>query len=1068
MWKPQSILTFNTDTKEWSKTRFETFLEYKRFVESMWKFPGKYNFKNTEYWIQPAIKFKKEKRYCDYHPNSKEFKNFWIEERRKCEQGVIIDGVWISPDLYFFWNYCPIYDKLENSVTLPKIWDGHYHYDLHCQIAFLNGLDVVMTKARQKGISLYHMARMTRKVWFGNKNTLKVVGHEELYVTDEWSIMEGYRNHLNEHTGWYRHFSPNEALNWEQRREVTQGVVNKKKLFKGNRTKIKGLTTKMNVTRAVGGCHAQGDKIYTTKGLKNVEDIKVGDFVFGIDGNPKQVLCLHTGVSKIYEVRQKYGDAYYVIGNHLLHLTTENKRYKEQNINITVEEYLEKSKDKWFNRSYSGIKSSKILNFPSKKIDIDPYLLGLWLGDGYSSCSKIIVNNSKDPEILEYLKNNPFNQSTNFFRKEKDRYNDEMYVFSYTQSKRGKRDNYIFNALKNYNLIKNKHIPDDYIYNDKNIRLQILAGLIDTNGTYTKKRNEYEISSKRQCFLEQIQILCSTLGMYSSIRKINSKEHFVKDKKIKASVSYILRIVVSENLVIPCKINRKKTISKKRRSVRTPIEIIDTNRVEPYYGFECEDHLYVLKDGTITHNSATEIYITEAGVNPKLKKIKEFVDPNMKMGNVKTGLFIAAGAVGELKDAEDLMEFCLNPKPHGIRWVEDVFSGSMEPIAFFFPEEWNYTHQDEDTGEVIICYDKNGNSDIELAISLILKEDQNQRKKDEASYKLWKSQHPRTLQDAFDQREDNPFPTSMIKEHKMKLITKKPIIIRLGPDAHNSAKIKHFFSDDVPVSKLSPNPNEDNRGALVVSEFPIDNPPFGLYYIGIDPIYNKDTSTSKSLMSMSVWIGTHERDGKIIEPYPVAYYTGRHKNVRDTYQVCLDTMEWYNARTAVESNVKDFIEWVIRQGKSRYLMRRRELTAITEMSPDSTIRDEIGVYMEGKFKERCLEKFIAWLETPISAEFDLKTGEHREIYNVAKLIDPMLLDELLRFTPKKNTDRLIANMLGLIAAQTDTNRHVITNLKNPLLPRKEPVKLQPSDVSVFKTKQTGHFKSMPSPFKKRF
>jgi len=719
MWKQQSILTFNTETKQWSKTRFDSFLQYRKFIDSQWKMPGEYNFQNTEYWIQPALKFKRDKRYCDFHPSSKEYKEFWLLERRKCEQGIIVDGVWLSPDIYFFWNYCPIYEKISQDIILPKIWDGHYHYDLYLQLAVLYGEDAAMTKARQRGISLYHMARMTRRLWFGKKSTLKVLGHEELYVTDEWGIMESYRNHLNEFTGWYRHFLPNETLNWEQKREITEGTASKKKIYKGNKSKIRGLTTKMSSTRGVGG-------------------------------------------------------------------------------------------------------------------------------------------------------------------------------------------------------------------------------------------------------------------------------------------------------------------------------------------------------------PATEIYITEAGVNPRLKKIKEFVDPNLKIGNVKTGLFVAAGAVGELKDCEDLMEWCFNPKPYNIRSVPDTFSGTGEPIAFFFPEEWNYTHQDEETGEVIECYDKDGNSDIELAVKYIQEEEARQKKKDESSYKLWKSQHCRTLKEAFAQRENNPFPVMQLQEQEFKILPIKPIIIRLKPNPNKSNRLIHEFSDDIPVSKLRPNPKEDNRGALIVTEFPIDNPPFGLYYIGIDPIFNKDTETSRSLMSMSVWIGTHERDGKIVEPYPVAFYTGRHTNVRDTYQICLDTMRWYNARTAVECNVKDFIEWVIKEGESRYLMRRRELTAVNELVPESTIRDEIGVFMEGKFKERCLEKLIAWLETPIASDFNLTTGDSKYIFNTSKIFDPMLLKEMMNFTPKKNTDRLIAFMLGLIATQSDTNRHIINTVKNPFTKPKEIVTISPSKISPFsKSIKNTSFTKMPSPFSKR-
>ncbi len=688
IWQPTKILTLDTSTGEWSKTHFETFLEYKEFILSMWKYPGEYAFKSTENWKALAIKFDKDKRYTDYHENSKEYKEFWLLERRKCEQGIIIDGVYITGYIYFYLNFCRIPNKLLAKETFPELWDGIYHYDLYIYLAWLHGEDAAAGKSRQKGVSLYHMARITKLVWFGNKLMLKVLSHEENYIIDEWNIMQGYRNHLNDSTGWYRNFQPDELLNWEQKGEVTQGTVSKRKVFKGNFSKVKGLTTKMNITKGVGG-------------------------------------------------------------------------------------------------------------------------------------------------------------------------------------------------------------------------------------------------------------------------------------------------------------------------------------------------------------AAYEIYVTEAGINPRLRKIKEYVDPNIKLGNVKTGQFLATGSVGEMKDAEPLMEMCFNPKGFNIRPVIDRNDG--EERGFFFAEEFNFVYEDPKTGEVTKCYDEHGNSDIPLAIELIEKEHIRQKAlKDNQSFKLWLSQHPRTLQDAFDQREDNPFPTTDLKQQEQELIPKKDIIVAFERDA--KGKVFHKFSDNVPISKLKPNPSENNEGAVIIYEFPVANPPWGLYYAGVDPIYNLETSTSKSLMSIKIFMATHERDGKICPGYEVATYIGRHKKVSETYQVCLDLIEFYQAKTAVESNVRDFIDWMIRQGKIKFLLRRKEIIAISEMSATSTIADEIGVRMTGDFKQKCLEKTIHYMEEPIADLFDLETGESQVVRGVKRLKDKMMIRECLRWTPKLNTDRLVSWMLAYIAAEGNTNRHVIREVKNQL---SEKPKVQP-------------------------
>lgn len=714
IFQPFTILSFDTSTKEWSKRTFDTYPDWYNFVKSCFKFPGKYNFKNTEHWIQAAKKFQKDKRYTDYHPKSKEYKEFWLIERRKCTQGIIIDDYWISPDLYWFWNYTPIFDKVKMNTDFPEIWDGHYHYDLYYQLAWLEDIDGACVKARQKGISLYHVARLLRRVWFGTRATLKIVGFEEEYVLGEWGILQNYRDHLNEHTGWYRPFSPDETLNWEQKIEVTIGSLDKKKVTKGNKSRIKGATTKKNFSKAVGG-------------------------------------------------------------------------------------------------------------------------------------------------------------------------------------------------------------------------------------------------------------------------------------------------------------------------------------------------------------AALEIYATEAGIYQNLKKVKGYVDPNIKLGGVKTGMFVAAGAVGELKDAEDLQEFILNPKAYSIKSVKDVFSGSGDDIGFFFPDEWNYIYKDEHSGQVVKCYDINGNSNIQQALDFLALEEERQKEKDESSYKLWKSQHPRTVQDAFDQRENNIFPTQLLKEQQLKLLKDKDIVVELHRDS--KGKVYHKFSTDPPVYSIKPDPKKDNRGAVIIYEFPVDAPPFGLYVAGVDPIYNLDTETSKSLMAITIYMCTHERNGQVLQGYPVASYVGRHKKATETYQVCLDLIEFYNARVAVESNVKDFIEWVIRKGKSRLLFRRRELTAVTEMMPNSTIRDEIGVRMEGEFKKRALEKTVLYCEEPIADEFDLETGESKTIYGVSRIKDRRLLQEMLRWTPKLNTDSLVSFMLALLAAESYHNKHMVQSVRHGYEEPNKPSRLVKLP-SQFSSRPMVQQKKLGSPFTK--
>jgi hypothetical protein len=68
----------------------------------------------------------------------------------------------------------------------------------------------------------------------------KMLGYEEDFINEKgsWRFIVGYRNHLNEHTPWYRNFEPDETLHWEQKQSVTEGDIHTRKTFKGLKSKL--------------------------------------------------------------------------------------------------------------------------------------------------------------------------------------------------------------------------------------------------------------------------------------------------------------------------------------------------------------------------------------------------------------------------------------------------------------------------------------------------------------------------------------------------------------------------------------------------------------------------------------------------------------------------------------------------------------------------------------------------------------------------------------------------------------------------------------------------------------
>ncbi len=457
----------------------------------------------------------------------------------------------------------------------------------------------------------------------------------------------------------------------------------------------------------------------------------------------------------------------------------------------------------------------------------------------------------------------------------------------------------------------------------------------------------------------------------------------------------------------------------------------------------------------------TKLFCEEAGIAPNLDKVLMFAEAATQMGGAKTGDVFVSGAVGELKDCKPLEDIAFNPKKFGFLGVEDTFSEipTGQEIAFFFPDYWNYLADDPEKG-IVKCYDEDGNSNIELAKHYLTIEDEKRKKED--NYTLWKSQHPWTLQDAFAIRESNMFPVEVIREQQLKLMASyKPLTVELYEDG---GVIKHKFSQGIPVSSLNVDPNKDNSGCIEVDELPIDNPPWGLYYAGVDPIRQTNTVTSKSLMAIRIYKASHYKGDKLIMDYEVARYTGRHKKWEDTYETCLSLMKFYNCRTAIENNITGFIEWCVGKGHVSNLMRRREIIMLNEMVPTSTIRDEIGVRMEGELKKKALEFAVAYVDEIIGTEYD-EDGTPRFIYGVSRIKDKMLLEEMLKFTPKLNTDRLIAFILAVMAARSNTNRNIISDEKdNSRIVKKVPTNL-PSQFQRTIPNKMGV--SIPSQFRRK-
>lgn len=252
------VPTFNCTAGVWETTTFYTHEEYKEFIESCFKEPGKYEFdydyrvanEQARIWTERGF-------YCDAPRKSTDFVKYWDDQKEKCRKGVIIRGktgkTWyVTRDYYMWLNFLPIFHKEKRRTLFPDVYDGQYHTALYEYIAELNNKHAVILKKRQYAMSYFHMAKLINQIWFEEGITLKLVAYNDAYIGIEgsWAFINEYRDFLNAQTAWFRPFDPDKVGSWQQRTKIT---VNGRDQFRGRKGRLMSIPTQQSPTRGVGG-----------------------------------------------------------------------------------------------------------------------------------------------------------------------------------------------------------------------------------------------------------------------------------------------------------------------------------------------------------------------------------------------------------------------------------------------------------------------------------------------------------------------------------------------------------------------------------------------------------------------------------------------------------------------------------------------------------------------------------------------------------------------------------------------------------------------------------------------
>jgi hypothetical protein len=399
--------------------------------------------------------------------------------------------------------------------------------------------------------------------------------------------------------------------------------------------------------------------------VKLAKDIVVGDVLIDDKGNPTKVRKTISGVAPMYEVKTDKNNFlnYTVTSNHILTLKVRGHRklrYVQKKNRSPYYEvtYFDKKNLSFYSKSFNNKENAELfsngledniiditisqylklpkniqekcvifkcngINWEKQDVLLDPYILGMWLGDGLKSGYGFV---SADEELIDYwVKWGEDNDATVKHHKKyqyglSSTINNSQVETENLKDKRG-RDILknrperapLKKLLEHYNLIDNKHIPKEYLLNDRETRLKVLAGLIDTDGSVRANGHEIRISQGPRNYQIVYDALYLAQSLGFSCHLNSGKNQWTDEKTGKKKFGEYKELSITGQYLyeIPILLPHKKlekftniiTIAKCPSYLQTRFKLIE-KPIGDFVGFQLEgDGRFLLSDFSTSHNT---------------------------------------------------------------------------------------------------------------------------------------------------------------------------------------------------------------------------------------------------------------------------------------------------------------------------------------------------------------------------------------------------------------------------------------------------------------------------------
>lgn len=949
------------------------------------------------------------------------YEEFYANELDKIKYGVTIDGVYIHGWLYWHLNYwkieTDILDAKNNSIvrglTNPTLRDNEWMIAKWLKQAEddKKGLCVIGARRVSKSVFMSSYIGRSATIYEGSENV--IVGNNKHDLGVLTSLLEKGLTKIDSYF-----FAPRLTDDWKK--EVTLGYKDKSNKRYIHSTIFIRNTDTGSATEVVAGTTPkslifdealeENSLVYTEKDCILIKDIQVGDKIYGSDGRLTTVLekYYHKDVPT-YRITLLDGRIIEASHNHIWTVKSNvSNKIEEKTTEQLLKSYIYKKFDKRYDKygqSYTyGIPNTQPINYPKRELDIDPYYLGLWLGDGFSDSTAVC---SIDDEIINYCEDyfNSLNLDSTITYDDSKKNKNYRVINS---KKRSSRYNKLRDLLANRNLKNNKHIPTDYLLSSIEDRLALLQGLMDTDGSIDSQ-GHIEFTTSNPVLARDFKLLTRSLGisLYEDIR-IPTFHH--KGKKRKGKLSHRFQLYTTLKICrLPRKlINFREEVNKKANHYKNYVSIKDIqsigNRDCYCIKVDNKDKLFLTTDFITTHNCGKS----------KFLDVFSAARPSFASQYGWRCVPIIVGTGGDFENGQDAEKMFNDPDGYNMVSMELPEEGNKKtcifipgPYALEFPKDKTtlgaYLNAPEGSELYDIPFEV---TNIERSTQLILAERERLAKaKDGNTLLKYKMYYPLTSDECFLTETGNNFPVEAAKM-ALDLIERKPELqgtpTRLYRDVDNKILAtrddKRKFIWDYPHS-----PTGNLDAPIMIWEPPMKNPPLYLYIAGIDP-YNTDVSVnSNSLGTCYIYKRIYDVVGGTFQQRIVASYSARPGTMKEWHENVEMLLEYYNAVAMIENAGTTFIQYLDSKNKGHMLADGFSL--LTEISPNTTIKNKPkGLPPTVPVIRHCMNLFVEHCKEEVILGYDDK-GEAINALGVARIPDPVLLKEIIKYQKGANVDR---------------------------------------------------------------